>query len=128
MSSRAVVENYHIIAANLRHDQPWDYKLHEDPEFAEVCYEGDTWKLLADVPREPGPGEVVMLQIFHNKQVKRAVVKRDDDILTAEEIIKHIRPGGTEIEIAIHARKRRDESRSASGKRDKKKDKKRRKR
>ena len=57
-SSVSTVYNYHLVSANLQAGLPWNYKLEEVPEYTEVFYEGDTWKLLCDVPRPPGDGEV----------------------------------------------------------------------
>ena len=55
--------------------------------------------MLSDVPRPPQEGEVVVLRIYHATNAKKAVVKRDDDILTKEEILQH----REEIEAAMLA-------------------------
>ena len=41
-----------------------------------------------ELENRPGPGEIVLLQIGHNT-VRQAVVQRDDDILTPEQLKQH---------------------------------------
>ena len=79
------VSNYHVVSANLRAGLPWDHNLEYKEAFSEIYFEGDTWKLLSDVPRPPREGEVCVLRIYHAEGVKRAVIVKDDDILTKEE-------------------------------------------
>ena len=43
---------------------------------------------LSDIDHRPGPNEIVLLQMGHNT-VRQVVVKRDDDILTPEELKSH---------------------------------------
>ena len=73
----------------MRAGLAWDYRLDDNPEYTEVYYAGDTWKLLLDLPRAPAAGEVAVLRIYHASATKRAVVQRDDDDLTAAEIIQY---------------------------------------
>ena len=88
--TETAVCNYHVVAANLRDGLPWNLGIDETPAFAEVVYEGDTWKLLSDLPSTPGTGEEAVLRYYHAENtVRRAVVKRDDDILTPEEENRH---------------------------------------
>jgi hypothetical protein len=106
-SSSAPVEFYHVVAANFRADLPWDYNLQSDPDYVEVYYTGDTWKLLPDVDHlwesPPKAGDTVVLRIATNNkssgtdQARRAVVQRDDDILTKDEEFKH----KVEVEAAM---------------------------
>jgi hypothetical protein len=93
----STVHNYHVVAANLRHKLPWDYHLDDEPEFTEVHYAGNSWKVLSGVPREPLPGEVVVMRVYIAKHIKKIVVQRDDDILTKEEIAAHLE----EVEAAM---------------------------
>ena len=64
---------YNVISANVEAGLPAEYKLEEDLDYSEVYFEGDTWKLLSDVPRPPQKGEVVCLRIYPSN-VKRAVI------------------------------------------------------
>ena len=94
-----LVECYHIMAANVRAGLAPTFHLAEEPEYVEVYYEGDTWKLLAGIATPPAAGEVVVLRVATKEGTRRAVVQRDDDTLTAEEKVKHRR----EVEAAMLA-------------------------
>jgi len=83
------IDCYHVVAANMRAGLPSDCCLHGTDDYTEVYYEGDTWKLLSEVPRPPQEGEVVVLRVSYGDATRRAVVKRDDDTLTAAEIEQH---------------------------------------
>lgn len=81
---------YHVVAANIRAGIPPMTALEPfDPDTVEVYFEDETWKLLSDVERAPCQDECVILLINKNTNVKRAVIKRQDDTLTKEEIEKH---------------------------------------
>ena len=53
---------------------------------------------LSDLPKQPERGEIVLLQMGHN-QVRQVVVKRDDDLLTPEQLKEH----WTEVQKAMLA-------------------------
>ena len=84
------VQNYHVIAANVRAGLPPDYNLDEQESYVELSYDDYMWKTVPDVPREPLPGEVVIVRMYLNKGNKRIVnVERDDALLTPAEIAQH---------------------------------------
>lgn len=85
-----VVTNYHLIAANVRAALPQDHRLEPDPEYVEIAYADNTWKLLGDYPHEVKPDEVVVVRLYHGQAGKKeVVVERDDAILTHEEMRTH---------------------------------------
>ena len=86
------VPDYHLIAANVRADLPLDYDLYDSPDHIEISYDNFMWRTIPDVPREPNPGEAVIVRIYLSKSVPggRIVnVERDDDLLTPAEIKQH---------------------------------------
>jgi hypothetical protein len=56
--------------------------------FVEIYYAGAAAKLVHSRPREPNTVEIIIQRMFFSG-VKRTVVQRDDDILTAEELRTH---------------------------------------
>ena len=62
----------------------------EDPssdegQHADLEFSGDSWKLLHGVPREPAPGQVVVMRSYA-AGAKEAVIDRDTDLLTPAEL------------------------------------------
>ncbi len=69
-SSSSPQAYYHVVSANPVADLPWDYNLHSDPEFVEVEFTGNTWKLLSDVEHTEPPKAVETVALrrsIHNK-------------------------------------------------------------
>ena len=66
--SHPTLPGYHVVAANLRHGLPWDYGLHDEPEFVEVYYSGNTWKLLSGIDTPPKENEVAVLRVFYDSR------------------------------------------------------------
>ena len=56
--------------------------------YLEIYFEGPAWKLLPGI-EQPKPYEVAVLRTDKASQVRRAVVQRDDDLLTPAEVVKH---------------------------------------
>ena len=83
-----VVHNYHIIAANQRAGLPVRHGCDEEPDHIELQFYGHTHKLLYGAKLEPRQGEVVTVKMYLTG-ARKAVVQRDDDILTAEELRTH---------------------------------------
>ena len=86
--SEDIVHNYHIIAANQRAGLPLTDGCHIEETFVEIHFAGTATKLVHARPREPRVGEIIVQQIFLTG-VRRTVVQRDDDTLTAEELRIH---------------------------------------
>lgn len=95
-----VVPNYHRIVGNVwrsvdaagtSKSLPADYQLEvESDEPLELEFQGSSYKLLTDLPRVPGPGEIAVMQVFlAGGGLKRAVIQRDTDVLTPEEMRTH---------------------------------------
>ena len=86
--SEDIVHNYHIIAANQRAGLPLTDGCNVEETFVEIHFAGTATKLVHARPREPRVGEIIVQQIFLTG-VRRTVVQRDDDTLTAEELRIH---------------------------------------
>ena len=93
--------NYPVISANRRAGLPIDDGLDVEEDYVEMHFQGDAYKLVRDLPREPEVGEVVVVRFYlsQNKNTgsRRTVVQRDDDMLTAEETKTY----GKEVEAAM---------------------------
>ena len=83
---------------------PEDIHLDKVPEPTDSGIEDEYVELGIYAPRshifdlddEPGDDEMVLIQMGHNT-VRQAVVQRDDDLLTAEQLKKH----GAEVQAAM---------------------------
>ena len=96
---------HHVMMANLRANLPIDYNLDDDEGFIEYFYEGDAYKLCRlfddEPPMEVGPDEELCVRVYFNgpkvKEVRKQVVKRDDALVTKEELQVHEK----EVQAAI---------------------------
>jgi hypothetical protein len=96
--TRPAVRYYHVVSANVRHGLPWNHQLEPKEVYSEIEYEGDSWKLIPGIRVPPSADENIVLRVYHAENVvRRAVVKRDDDILTPDEEVKHRK----EVEAAM---------------------------
>ena len=66
----------------------------------ELLYYGEAAKLVYDRSRAPADGETLVAKMYLNG-ARRAVVQRDDDILTADELRKHAK----EVRSRRHAQR-----------------------
>eukprot|EP00972_Heterocapsa_arctica_P076832 11332201-Heterocapsa_arctica.AAC.1 len=76
------------MAASNRVGLPEEHGCDVKEEDVEVHYKGNATKLIHQRPRAPKPDEVLVQRIYVSG-VRRAVVQRDDDSLTAEELRTH---------------------------------------
>ena len=96
---------HHVMKANLRANLPADYNLDSDEGYVEYYYEGDAHKLcrLADgeEPIEVGSDEGLCVRVYFSgprvKEVRKQVLKRDDALVTKEELQVHEK----EVQAAI---------------------------
>ena len=54
-------------------------------QYTDLELSGDTWKLLHGAPRDPAPGQVVVMRSYATG-AKKAVIDRDTDLLTPAEL------------------------------------------
>ena len=59
--------------------------INEEPEYVEVYYQGGSAKLVYNRPCAPKQGEILVQRLYLTG-ARRAVVQRDDDTLTPEEL------------------------------------------
>ena len=85
---RTVPQDYHVISANSCAGLEREASLDDHESYVEIEFPGPTHKLLSNGPR-PGPGETVVLQIYLQSGLKTAVIQRDTDLLTPEEVRQH---------------------------------------
>ena len=85
---KTIVHNYHVIAANARAGIDLNHGINDEAEYVEVYYQGDSAKLVHNRTRAPGIGEVLVQRLYLTG-ARRAVVQRDDDTLTPEELKAH---------------------------------------
>ena len=83
-----IIENYHIMAANQRAKLPVMHGCDIQDDYVELQFYGHASKLVNNRPRAPNLGEVVSVRMYMTG-ARRAVVERDDDILTADELRTH---------------------------------------
>ena len=57
----------------------------ERPDYVELEFPGDSFKILSDLPKTPGTNETVVLRVYASG-IKRSVIERDSDALTQEEM------------------------------------------
>jgi hypothetical protein len=93
-----VIPMYHYFSANAAAGLPRNTALPGRAEYIDIEYPGETSKLLS-LPRQPGPGEVAILRTYLAAGARKAVIERDTDLLTAEELEKH----KAEVEAAVLA-------------------------
>ena len=86
----ATMHNYHVIAANVRAGLDPKRGTNDEPEFAEVYFQGDSAKPVHNRLRAPEKGEI-LVQSLYLTGARRAVVQRDDDTLPPEELKVHAR-------------------------------------
>ena len=82
------MHNYHVTAANVRAGFDPNHGTNDEPEHVEVYYQGDPAKLVHNRPRAPKKGEILVQRLYLTG-ARRAVVQRDDDTLTPEELKIH---------------------------------------
>ena len=82
------MHNYHVTAANVRAGLDPNHGINDEPEYVEVYYQGDSAKLLHNRPCAPKKGEILVQRLYLTG-ARRAVVQRDDDTLTPEELKLH---------------------------------------
>ena len=82
---KTIVQNYHVTAANVRAGLDPNHGINEEPEYVEVFYQGDSAKLVYNRPCAPKKGEILVQRLYLTG-ARRAVVQRDDDTLTPEEL------------------------------------------
>ena len=83
-----VVPNYHVMAANQRAGLPVQDGCSDTYDYVEVHYSGDASKLVHNRPAEPKDWEVVVVKMYLTG-ARQAIIQRDDDVLTAEELRVH---------------------------------------
>ena len=83
-----ILHNYHITAANRRANLPLNHGCDEEPDYVEIFYAGLATKLVYNRERTPVEGEVLVQRLYLTG-ARRAVVQRDDDTLTSEELKTH---------------------------------------
>ena len=77
-----------MIAASARAGVDPNHGINDEAEYVEVYYQGDSAKLVHNRTRVPGKGEVLVQRLYPTG-ARRAVVQRDDDTLTSEELKAH---------------------------------------
>ena len=82
------MHNYHVTAANVRAGLDPNHGIDDEPEHVEVYYQVDPAKLLHNRPCAPKKGEILFQRLYLTG-ARRAVVQRDDDTLTPEELKLH---------------------------------------
>ena len=85
---KAIMHNYHVTAANVRASLDPNHGINDEPEYVEVYYQGDSAKPVHNRPCAPKKGEI-LVQHLYLTGARRAVVQRDDDTLTPEELKLH---------------------------------------
>jgi hypothetical protein len=83
-----VVINYQYYAANQRAGLPASCGLPTRSDYVDVEYPAENAYLL-DLPRKPESGEIAILRIYLAAGAKKAVIERDTDLLTNEELAAH---------------------------------------
>ena len=82
---KAILRNSHVIAANVRAGLDPNHGTNDEPEYAEVYYQGDSAKLVHNRPRVPKRSETPVQHLYFTG-ARRAVVQRDVGTLTPEEL------------------------------------------
>ena len=77
--------HYHVIAANIQAGLDPNHGTNDEPEYVEAYYQGDSAKLVHNRPCAPKKGQILVQRLYLTG-ARRAVVQRDDDILTPEEL------------------------------------------
>ena len=71
--------------ANVRAGLDPNHGINDEPEYVEAYYQGDPAKLVHNRFRAPKKGEILVQHLYLTGP-RRAVVQRDDDTLTPEEL------------------------------------------
>ena len=79
------MHNYRVTAANVRAGLDPNHGVDDEPEYVEVYYQGDSAKLVHNRPCAPKNCEILVQHLYLTGAC-RAVVQRDDDTLTPEEL------------------------------------------
>ena len=85
---KTIMHNYHVTAANVRAGLDPNHGINDGPEYVEAYYQGDPAKLLHNRPCATKKGEMIVQRLYPTG-ARRAVVQRDDDTLTPEELKLH---------------------------------------
>ena len=83
-----VPADYHLISAAQEHGLPAGSLKEEDPDFVEIEFPSFYSKLLPDC-RPVTEGDIAVLRVYLQSGVKTAVIQRDTDNLTPDELAKH---------------------------------------
>ena len=85
---KTTMHNYYVAAANVRAGLGPNQGANDEPEYVEVYYQGDSAKPVHNRPCAPKKGEILVQRSYFTG-ARRAVVQRDDDALTPEELKLH---------------------------------------
>ena len=85
---KTILHNYHVTAANVRAGLDPNHGIDDEPEYVEVHYQGDPAKPLHNRPCAPKKGEILVQRLYVTG-ARSAVVQRDDDTPTPEELKLH---------------------------------------
>ena len=82
---KTIVHNCHVTAAKVRAGLDPNYGIDDEPEYVEVYCQGDSAKLVHNRPCAPEKCEILVQRLYLTG-ARRAVVQRDDDTCTPEEL------------------------------------------